>query len=190
MRTHLLALLAASAVAVSAAPAAAQAWLTINERQARLDERIERGVATGALTRDEAYRLRSDFRALADLEARYRVGGLTLSERDDLDRRFDGLAGRIGDEARDYDRGWNDRDDDRPDWSAGGWSDLADRAEDLRRRIDLARRDGRLTAPEAGRLRADLDLLLRDEAGYRAELDRRLDLLSDRVRDGRPGYGD
>ncbi|HEX2561211.1 hypothetical protein [Phenylobacterium sp.] len=190
MRRHIRGLLVATAVAGGAGQAAAQAWLTVNERQARLDERIDRGVRTGALTREEAARLRADFRYLADLEARYRIGGLSAAERADLDRRFDDLSAQIGDEARDWDRGFEEPDDDRADWREDQWrGDRSDgfeaRADRLLERIDRARREGRLTAPEAARLRAELDQLVRDEARYTAEIERRAGTLSARIRDGR-----
>jgi len=87
------------AAAIAApAPAYAQAgWQNINARQARLETRINQGIRSGALNRNEATRLRNDFRALSRLEAQYRRSrpGLTLNERRDLDRRFDSLSARI-----------------------------------------------------------------------------------------------
>jgi hypothetical protein len=85
-------LLAALPVAASAAP-----WQPINQRQANLEHRIDQGVRTGDLTRPEALRLRGEYRDLARLEARYRQtgGGLSVSERGDLDRRFDRLSDRV-----------------------------------------------------------------------------------------------
>jgi len=83
-------------------------WLSINERQARLDQRIDRGLRSGQLTRNEAYRLRSEFRRIAYLENRYRSNGLSSWERADLDRRFDALSAQIRFERRDGDRyGYN-----------------------------------------------------------------------------------
>jgi len=70
-------------------------WTNINARQANLDARIDAGVRTRTLTPSEAASLRSDFNALVRLEANYRQGGLTNSERTDLDRRFDRLSARI-----------------------------------------------------------------------------------------------
>ena len=81
-----------------AAPAYAQAgWQNINARQDRLESRINQGIRSGALNRNEATRLRTEFRALSRLEAQYRRSrpGLTLNERRDLDRRFDALSARI-----------------------------------------------------------------------------------------------
>lgn len=190
MRHRILAAFAASSLLLAAGGAVAQAaWMSINERQARLDERIDRGVRNGSLSREEAVRLRADFRYIADLEARYRVGGLSLAERADLDRRFDELSSRIRDEVRDPDRGWDDRDDDRPGYGRPDRPGFEDRFEDrvarLRERIDRGRSNGRLTAGEAARLRSELDIIVRDEARYDAELRRRMDVLGQRIRDER-----
>jgi hypothetical protein len=89
--------LAAGATLVTALPMAAEAapWQSINQRQANLDRRIDRGVRRGDLTRHEAMRLRGEFRQLERLEARYRHHGLTLAERRDLDRRFDRLSSQV-----------------------------------------------------------------------------------------------
>ena len=84
-------------------------WMSINERQARLDRRIDRGLRTGELTRNEAWRLRNEFRRIAYLESRYRMNGLSAWERADLDRRFDALSAQIRFERRDGDRyGYNE----------------------------------------------------------------------------------
>ncbi|MDO1559589.1 hypothetical protein Q0812_09135 [Brevundimonas sp. 2R-24] len=89
-------------------------WVNINQRQAQLDRRIDQGIRNGQITRQEAYRLRAEFRQIAMLEARYRRTGrgLDYRERADLDYRFDRLAQRIryerrdGDRYRGYGRGW------------------------------------------------------------------------------------
>ena len=70
-------------------------WQTINQRQVNLDRRIDQGIRNGGLNRNEAVRLRTEFRQLAQLEQRYRRGGLTIGERRDLDRRFDALSARV-----------------------------------------------------------------------------------------------
>lgn len=79
-------------------------WVNINRRQAQLERRIEQGVRSGRLTRPEANRLWREFDALQRLEQRYRVNGLSMREREELDARFDRLAARIRWEARDGDR--------------------------------------------------------------------------------------
>ena len=84
-------------------------WMSINERQARLDQRIDQGIRSGQLTRGEAYRLRREFQRIAYLENRYQANGLSGWERADLDRRFDALSAQIRYERRDNDRyGYNE----------------------------------------------------------------------------------
>lgn len=108
MKRVLASLLAIGAVAAAAAPAAAQPWQSINQRQAQLDRRIDVGVRNGSLTRVEARRLRDEFRDLQRLETRYRVDGLSLRERADLDRRFDRLSAEIRAERHDRQQARND----------------------------------------------------------------------------------
>lgn len=130
MKTILAALAAVAAVTAVAAPAAAQPYrdhdrhdqgryeqgrheqgrheqgrYNLNQRQDRLNERIEIGVRRGMITRREAAQLRDQSRAIARIEARYRVNGLNGRERADLDRRFDRLDARIAHEMRDRDYG-------------------------------------------------------------------------------------
>ena len=109
----------AAATVVAAIPAAASAqvgqrhyappaygqsnWQSINTRQRELDRRIDIGVRTGRISRREATALRTEFRGIARLEATYRRGGLTLRERQDLDRRFDRLSLKIRWEVADRD---------------------------------------------------------------------------------------
>lgn len=92
MKAFLLAAAVAASlpVAASAAP-----WMSINQRQANQFARINQGIKNGALTVVEATRLRNEFYALNRLEKRYRVNGLSLRERQDLDRRFNALSARI-----------------------------------------------------------------------------------------------
>src|SRR5262249_41709180 len=111
-----LALAAAASALALAAPASAQVWQSINSRQANLDALTDAGVRDGSLTRGEAMRLRGEFNNLARLEARYRYsGGLSFSERMDLDRRFNALSSQIRYQRNDNqqrggygrgDRGW------------------------------------------------------------------------------------
>ncbi len=100
MRNVILALTAAATLTVPMA-ASAQAWQSINQRQANLYNRIEQGVRNGSLTRPEAQRLRTRFVALDRLESRYRANGLSVWERRDLDRRFDALSREIRAERHD-----------------------------------------------------------------------------------------
>jgi hypothetical protein len=200
MRKLTLALAATTALALSAGAAAAQTWVSIDDRIARLDNRIDAGVQSGQLTRFEARQLRADFNALVNLETRYEVNGLSAWERQDLDRRFDQLRMRIRMERTDADdRNW--RGDNRvvTGWFGGhGWTDtrgqwvsLERRKVQLDRRIDQGLRNGQLTPREAARLRAEFNTLARVEYRYRrggltgaemADLDRRFDTLAAQIR--------
>lgn len=93
----LIAGLGIAAATIPAASAQQGGWQGINQRQAQLDQRIDRGVRSGQLNRREAERLRSEFRGISNLEHRYRRsgGGLNMAERRDLDRRFDALSRKI-----------------------------------------------------------------------------------------------
>ena len=168
----------ASALAI-AAPASAQAWQSINQRQANLDARIDAGVRSGDLTRQEAVRLRGEFNDLARLETRYRSSyGLSDSERRDLDNRFDRLSSQIRFERNDR----QDRND--------NWQPINQRQRALDARIDRGVRSGALNRNEAVRLRSEFSGLARLEAqsrrnglsiSERRDLDRRFDRLDSRL---------
>lgn len=76
----------------------------IDVRQARIEARIERGARRGALTPRETWRLRSESREIARIEARYRYDGISRWEYVDLSRRLDGLEARVFDARHDGDR--------------------------------------------------------------------------------------
>jgi opacity protein-like surface antigen len=185
MKKLLAMAVAASALAV-AAPAAAQGWQSINQRQANLDARIDAGVRNGSLTRAEAGRLRGEFNGLVRLESRYRSSyGLSLSERADLDRRFDALSAQIRYQRNDNDNRW-----DRDGRNGRGWTPINQRQRQLDRRIDIGLRTGGLSQREAYGLRVEFNRIARLEAQYRRnglntaerrDLDRRFDRLSYRV---------
>src|SRR6478609_9183132 len=167
MKKSILALMATTALTFSAGAAAAQGWMPIDQRQERLDARIDAGVRNGDLTRNEAVRLRGEFNAISNLEARYRVNGLSNWERSDLDRRFDALSSRIRFERNDeQDRDWFGGDN----WTndRGQWVSMERRKMQLDRRIDQGLRSGQLTRSEATRLRGEFDAIARVEYRYRA----------------------
>ena len=184
MKRLLLLATAASAVALSvAAPAAAQSWQAINQRQASIDQRIDQGIRSGSLTQQEGIQLRGEFRAIANLEADYRrtQGGLSAGERADLDRRFDQLARRVYAQKQDWQ-------------SQGGqqWLTINQRQAGLDQRIDQGVRNGALTQQETILLRGEFRTIANLEAQYRrtdgglstaerADLDRRFDDLSRRI---------
>jgi hypothetical protein len=95
MRHLFLSLTAAAAMFAVPHAAQAQRYQSIDQRQANQLQRIDQGVRSGALNRAEASRLRAQFRSLVQLENRYRRNGLSVGERQDLNRRFDQLSRRI-----------------------------------------------------------------------------------------------
>ena len=84
-------------------------YAAIEDRKLDLDARIEQGLRSGQLTTAEADVLRDDFDEIARVEASYRVDGLSVEERADLNRRFDELNRSIRVARADDDRtyGWN-----------------------------------------------------------------------------------
>ena len=217
MRRTLLSLMAASSLAMAIpAIANAQTWQSMNQRQYAFSQRIDTGLRSGALTQQEAGQLRAEFDAIARLETDYRrsAPGLTQAELQDLDRRFDMLSDRLNRETADRDRYGDRRDSDRYDDNRYGngrgndYVNIAERRDNLARRIEQGVRNGQLTQREAARMRREYDAIVQLEAQYRAsdnrlsrseiaELDRRYDALaqdvrrerSDRDRD-RDGDGD
>ena len=183
MRRLLLSALAATSVVAFAAPAAMAQSITfrigppptwgpgvaINEREANISQRIDAGVRDGSLTRDEAYRLRSRLNEIQRLEQRYRYGGISPSERNDLMNRLGALSQDVYRQRHD----WEMRQRGRggfylpppPVWGANVAID--EREADISRRIDNGVRDGSLTRDEAYRLRSRLNDIQRLEARYR-----------------------
>ena len=90
-------------------------WVPMSQRIARLDERIQRGVYSGQITRGEARRLQARLHQLVQVERAFlRDGRLSQGERIELERRFEQLRAEIRFERRDDDRR-GDRRGDR-DW--------------------------------------------------------------------------
>lgn len=90
-RRGVFALLLVAAGLAMAAPA-----VSIAERVDRAHQRIEHGVRTGQLTREEAMRLRGEFMHVRDQEARARADGhLDRRERERLHRELDRLERHI-----------------------------------------------------------------------------------------------
>jgi hypothetical protein len=122
MNKFMLSITAVSALAAATVVPAVASAQSFNQRQAMLERRIDQGQRSGALSRNEVYRLRGELRETIRLESRYRRGGLSGWERADLDRRFDRIATQIRYERhdRDYGSGYgrdrDHRDDYRPRW--------------------------------------------------------------------------
>jgi hypothetical protein len=190
MKRTLLALTAGAALATAMplAASAADNWVGINQRQAKLEQRIDEGVRSGSLTKDEAAGIRAEYNHIADLEAQYRKsgGGLSAEERADLDRRFDALSDRIHKQKHDTQTASNTGN------TGSNWVGINQRQAQLEERIDQGIRSGSLTKQEASGIREQYNHLASLEAQYRssggglsaeerADLDRRFDALSDRI---------
>ncbi len=79
--------------------------LNVDERQARINARIEHGFQTGALTRREARQLERQLVLTEEKERAYESDGrLTGRERADLHRDLDSVAQRLRFEQRDAER--------------------------------------------------------------------------------------
>lgn len=209
MKRTILSLLAATTI-VAGVPSFASAqnnqdWISVNQRQAQLDQRIDVGLRNGQLSQQEAARLRAEFNTLVRLEGQYRQNGLDRNERAELDRRFDQLSSNIRTERADRD-GRGDRGDrydryDRYD-RRGRWENLNERQAQFTQRLDRAVADRRITRRQANSLKAEFYSIAQLEQRYRrngldrnerAELDTRFDRLQANFRasiDSRQyGYG-
>lgn len=80
-----------------------QNWQSINDRKYNLDRRIDQGLRNRSLSRREADRLKAELNSLVRLERSYMRGGLSRTERIDLDRRYDRLSAQVRSERRDHD---------------------------------------------------------------------------------------
>lgn len=156
-------------------------FMAISQRRDWLEDRITQAVRQRSLSQAEATRLRSELADIVRLETTYRSNAFTTAERQDLDRRFDTLAARI-----------------MISGQQETWMPISERRSDVERRIDEALRRRDITPQEAGRLRADFEDLVRLEATYRqggltaieqSELDRRFEVIDDRLDGGGPGRG-
>ncbi|MRS02365.1 hypothetical protein EG832_03930, partial [bacterium] len=112
----------------------------INQRIAEMNQRIDQGMRSGALTRDEGRMLRGELNKVRDDAARMKRDGiLTPREKDRLHAELDRLKRDIYREARDDDR------------RRGGQVDISDinrRIGEMDQRIDQGMRSGALTRDE------------------------------------------
>lgn len=79
-------------------------WTPIEVRLDRLQNRIERGIESGRLTRREAQGIRYEFRDLVQRERVYSRNGLNWQEQADLNARFERLNARVRFERQDRER--------------------------------------------------------------------------------------
>ena len=143
-----LTLAGTAALLLGAGGAAAQSWGDFDRRLETLEVRIDRAAERGELTRGEARELRNAVDDLDDLDDRYRIGGYSAWEREDLDGRIDALGRRLGLDRTDY----QVRDRYADDWGPGRWrrdgvwAAIDARKDELDRRIDRGVETGDITA--------------------------------------------
>ncbi len=157
----------------------------LSAQQSTFSSRLDAQIRSGALSRPSADRLRDDYDALVQLEARYgQDGRFTTQERSELNQRYSALTTAL------EQGGYED--------NLGGYQSVADGRAEFEGRIDAAVRARTLTRTEATRLRADYAALIQTEAGYqrgglslgeRQDLEARLDALDARIPGDRYGGG-
>lgn len=124
----------------------------LTNRRADLSARIDAGVRNGSLTRYEADQLRSEYDALARVEASYSADGrITTAERDDLRSRYQTFSQRLRAQRNDNDR---------------GWQPLAQRTAQFDAQVNASLQQRDITRTEATRLRQDYQALVQLETGY------------------------
>lgn len=78
---------------------------SINDREARITERIQRGMSDGRITEREARRLQRELNAIESKERAFQTDGrLTRRETDELNRDLNRLADHVRQQARDEQR--------------------------------------------------------------------------------------
>lgn len=153
----------------------------LTEQRTQFEGRVDAEVRTGRLTQATATRLKADYGALVDLEARYRAdGAFSTAERSDLSARYDALTKVFA--GGSY-----------ADGATANRAEIAEGQAEFIRRVDAQVSARRMTRTAATRLKADYAALIKVEAGYlrdgviteseRSDLDTRLDALDGRVGD-------
>lgn len=91
----------------------------VNATQAQLQAKINLGIRTGALTRNEARDLQNKMYEYSRLESSMRRNGLSFGERNRLSARLSKLSMEIQRQLSDSDRRWNNRfrNNHRPHWN-------------------------------------------------------------------------
>lgn len=121
-------------------------WQMLSTRNADFEQRLTSGLRNRSITQAEATRLRSDWRSLAQLEARYQRGGFDAREQADLWARYNAIIDRLGGAYGN-------------DGNSGRWGQLETRLAALERIGGINRND-------AVQIRAQLGDLARLDAAY------------------------
>ncbi len=157
----------------------------LGAQQTTFNSRLDAQVRSGSLSSWSADRIRTDYDALVQLEARYgQDGRFTTQERQDLTTRYNALTSAL------EDGGYGD--------DIGGYQSAADGRADFDARVDAAVRARTLTRTDATRLRSDYAAIVSVEAGFqrdglsareRQDIEARLDAIDARVPGGNSGNG-
>ncbi|WP_428151816.1 hypothetical protein [Brevundimonas sp.] len=159
----------------------------LGAQQVTFNSRLDTQVRSGALSSWSADRIRTDYDALVQLEARYgQDGRFTTQERQDLTTRYNALTSAL------EDGGYGD--------DIGGYQSAADGRADFDARVTAAVNARTLTRTDATRLRSDYAAIVAAEAGFqrdglsareRQDIEARLDAIDARVPGGAttPGGG-
>ncbi len=157
-----------------------QAWNGIDGQQAAQAKRIEDGIASGRINRNEYEQLKSESDRIASFEARARANGLQLGETITLATDLNNLNTRLtasltnnntADGRPGGGPGWggHGRDGGRDGGSQSDSREFDLRQSHVQRRIDESSQAGRITLAEAEDLRADYRRLEQLESSYRAD---------------------
>lgn len=125
-------------------------WQPLSTRSAEFEQRIAVGLRNRTLTQAGAIRLRSDWRALAQVEAGYQRGGIDSREEADLEARYAAIDARMGGSAM----------------AGTGTGTGTARWSQMETRLAAAERNGNISRNEATMVRAQLGDLARLDAAY------------------------
>lgn len=153
----------------------------LGDQRATFEARVDSDVSAKLMTQATGTRLKSDYYALAQLEAQYGTDGVfTTAERSDLTARYNALLQVLGD--RRY-----------ADTPVAPKTEVAEGRAAFNARVDAQVNKRKITRTAATRLKADYAALIAVEADYlkdgvltdaeRSDLDARLDALDVRVGD-------
>ncbi|MFA9201848.1 MAG: hypothetical protein ACEQR8_11865 [Cypionkella sp.] len=153
----------------------------LGNQRVQFDARVDADVRAGRMAAATGTRLKTDYAALVDLEARYAAdGSFTTTERNELTARYNELLQVLADGR--YTTGFTEL-----------RAEVGEGQAEFNRRVDAQVAARKLTRTAATRLKADYAALIQVEAGYlrdgalsqteREDLDARLDALDVRVGD-------
>lgn len=125
-------------------------WQPLSMRTSDFQQRVATGLRNRTLTRAEAMRLRTDWRALAQVEANYQRGGLDSREEADLWTRYNAIDMRLGGSV------------------SGGYGNDRNTARwtQMETRLATAEQANRITRTDAAHIRSQLSDLARLDMAY------------------------